>query len=303
MAGRSGELRDAGLFGVVALVWGLNYVFVRVGLTLEPPLWLATLRAGVGALVLLPWMLTGRRNRTLSTRDLRDALAIGVPNTGIFFGLWFVAASSVPPGETAVLVYTFPLWVSLLAAPLLAERPTASQLAAVALGFSGVVLVAEPWMAGPGALAPAPVLELLGGAAAWALGTVLFKRRFRGPTVFAANAGQLTGGAIGLLGASVVVGAPLATGGGAPAILVVAWLGVLGTALAYTIWFRLLDRFPASTLSGYTFLVPVVALTASFLVLGERLVLWQVAGVGAILTAIYLNARGSRAARDSEAAR
>ncbi|HKV90196.1 MAG TPA: DMT family transporter, partial [Thermoplasmata archaeon] len=174
---------DAALFGTVATIWGLNYLFVRVGLALEPPLWLAFFRASVGAVGLLLWLGLRRSSTRFSTRDLRDALAIGIPNTGVFFGLWFVAAAAVPPGQTAVLVYTFPLWVTLLAGPLLGERPSSVQLVAVGGGFLGVVLVSQPWLGGAGALGPVPVVELLAGAVAWALGTVLFKLRFSGTTV------------------------------------------------------------------------------------------------------------------------
>jgi drug/metabolite transporter (DMT)-like permease len=287
------SLRDAVLFGVVALAWGLNYLFVRLGLTLAPPLWLAALRSGVGAAVVLGFLAGQGDWRTLDRRNARDALAIGVPNTAVFFGLWFVAASTIPPGQTAVLVYTFPLWVTLLSGPLLRAAPTVGQWIAVGGGFLGVVLVAEPWLGGAAALAPTPVAELLVGSFSWALGTIAFKRRFSAPKAVAANGLQLVGGTAALL-----LVTPVAEGGYVPPpswvlLGVVLWLGVIGTALAYSIWFRLLSRLPASTLSGYTFLVPLVALAASAVLLGERLRLLQLVGVAAVLLAIVGNAWGS----------
>jgi drug/metabolite transporter (DMT)-like permease len=193
----------------------------------------------------------------------------------------------VPPGETAVLVYTFPLWVTLLSGPILGEHPRTPQLLAVALGFSGVVLVSEPWSTAT-VLHPLVIAELLGAAISWAFGTVLFKRRFRGPSIVPANAWQLVGGAGALAAGVLLVRAPVELV--APVIPIVLWLGVLGTAIAYTIFFRLLDRISAVTVSAYTFLVPLVALVASYFVFGERLDLLQGIGVAAVLVAIYLNA-------------
>ena len=287
------SIRDAALFGAVVSVWGLNYLFVRVGLAFEPPLWLAFLRAGTGASVVLAALAFGPRRVRFERRDVFDAVLIGVPNTAVFFGLWFVAAPAIPPGQTAVLVYTFPLWVTLLSGPWLGEWPTRSQLGAVGLGFGGVVLVSQPWATGSSALPLVPVAELLFAAIAWGLGTVAFKRRFHGEAVAVANGWQLAGGALALLVAGVAFGprTPVAAGWGL--VGVVAWLGLLGTGLAYSIWFRLLDRWPAVTVTGFTFLVPLVALAASSLVLGERLVPAQLVGVAAVFVAIYLNATGA----------
>ncbi|MCI4321711.1 MAG: EamA family transporter [Thermoplasmata archaeon] len=282
--------------GVVIVAWGFNYVFVRIGLGFEPPLWLAAIRAGIGAVVLLTWLALSSGTEGLSRRERRDALLIGIPNTAVFFGLWFVAASAVSPGETAVIIYTFPLWVTLLASPFLGEHPTRVQLTAVATGFVGVVLISVPWNSGGPGLAPIAVVELLLAAIAWALGTVLFKRRFGTRAPASANGWQLVGGTFVLAASGLVVGGAPALPPTAFAWLVLLWLGAVGTALAYTIWFRLLAVRSAVNLSGYTFLVPLVALAASAVVLGERLLPLQFLGVAAVVFAIYLNARGARAA-------
>jgi drug/metabolite transporter (DMT)-like permease len=280
--------------GIVVVAWGFNYVFVRIGLGFEPPVWLAALRAGIGALALLSWLVLQPTQGRLSAGERRDALLIGIPNTALFFGLWFVAASAISPGETAVIIYTFPLWVTLLASPFLGERPTHVQLAAVGIGFLGVVLISLPGNSvGPG-LSPLAVLELLAAALSWALGTVLFKRQFRSSVVASANGWQLVGGSLGLALAGFVTEGLPAIPRSAMSWIVLLWLGVVGTALAYTLWFRLLARRSAVNLSGYTFLVPLVALAASSVVLGERLRSLQFVGVAAVLVAIYLNARGAR---------
>jgi len=281
-------------FVSVALIWGLNYLFVRDGLTLAAPLWLAALRAGVGAIGVGAFILLRSTPRTLDRPGRVAAILLGLPNTALFFGLWFAAARDVLPGETAVIVYTFPLWVAILAGPFLGDRPGLVGWAAIGVGFAGVVLISQPWDGGSGRLQLLPVAELLLGAMSWAIGTVLMQRRFRPTELLEANAYQLIGGAVALVVAAAVL-EPSSLPAASPLLVAdVLWLGLMGTAVAYTIWFYLLGRVPATSLSAFTFLVPVVALAASSVVYGERLDVVQVAGVLLVLGGIYASGRGLR---------
>ncbi|MCI4319104.1 MAG: EamA family transporter [Thermoplasmata archaeon] len=275
----------------LVLAWGFNYLVVRVGLTASPPLWLATYRAGVGALGVVAYLLVRRAPTRLDPRGRRDAFLLGLPNTAAFFGLWFVAATYLLPGETAVVVYTFPLWVAILAGPLLGERLRPLGGAALAGGFTGVFLIARAWTLDLSTPTALPLLALLGGSISWALGTVLIQRRFGAATMIEVNAFQLLGGTSALaVAAAIFEGVPTTT---APMTLVpvALYLGLVGTAFAYGVWFTMLGRTPAGVLSRYVFLVPVVALGASTLLLGERLDAVQLVGVGLVVIAVYLTNR------------
>ncbi|MGC2288538.1 MAG: EamA family transporter, partial [Thermoplasmata archaeon] len=76
------------------------------------------------------------------------------------------------------------------------------------------------------------------------------------------------------------------------------WLGLVGTALAYAIWFLLLERFPAPTVSTWAFLTPVVALAASVVIFGESLDFFQIIGVVAVLAGALVVARTAAADLD-----
>ena len=157
--------------------------------------------------------------------------------------------------------------------------------AAIATGFGGILLVSQPWSGGP---APAiPLLELLGAAVSWAFATVVIQRYFRPDQMASVNGHQLLAGAVVLLAFGFALD-PSHLPAEAPVLWVsVAWLGIVGTAFAYSVWFHLLGRVPAPTLSAYLFLVPLVALSDSALFLGERLDLIQGAGVILVLCSIY----------------
>jgi drug/metabolite transporter (DMT)-like permease len=276
----------AGCFAVVVVAWGLNYLFVRVGLGLSAPLWLAFLRAGLGAVgVAGIWSAFGRPS--LTRREQGIAAGLGLLNTSLFFGLWFTAAGSIAPGEAAVVVYSFPLWVALLSIPLLRFDLRPVTWLAIGTGFLGIVLISQPWGATGSALRPVPVAELLVGALSWALGTVLIQRRFRREVLQAVNLYQLLGGSAGLFVAAALLEPTRFPAASWELLGIVLWLGLVGTALGYGLWFFLLGRIPAPSLSANLFLVPVVALIASGLLLAERIDLVQVAGVACVAGAIY----------------
>lgn len=287
-------------FFAVAVVWGFNYLFVKVGLAFASPLWLAALRAALGAIVAFAIVRLRGTSGRLNGRGRRDALLLGVPNTALFFGLWFVAAESVPPGLAAVLVYTYPVWVAVLSLPVLGHRLRGRDWFAVGAGFVGVALVSGFVPGSSAGVPPSAVVELLAGAISWAVGTVLVQRRFAPVEMAEANAFQVLGGAVALL-AVTAVAAPLPL----PSFTLelgaaVLWLGVLGTGVAYALWFSLLGTTRAARLSAFVFLVPVVALAASAALLGERLTTVQLAGVGVVLLAVY--ATGSRSREGSPGA-
>lgn len=286
--------RTAALFGVLVVAWGLNYLFVRAGLNYSPPLWLAAGRVVVG-LAVVAGLLAVRRpsGPPLDARGRRDAFLLGIPTFGLFFGLWFVGEVGVLPGEAAVIVYTFPLWVALLAHPVLGRRVTGLAVGAILLGFAGIVLITRPWGSGGASLELLSVLELLLAAIAWAVGTVGAQRRFPGAQLQEANAYQLLGGAATLALAGAVF-EPHLPGPSVGLVVVLVWLGVIGTAAGYAIWFWLLATVPAETLAAYVFLVPVAALGFSIVLLGERIDLVQAAGVIAVVASLYLT--GSRRA-------
>jgi probable blue pigment (indigoidine) exporter len=274
-------------FLLVVGAGGFNYIFVKVGLGFASPLWLALLRAATGAvgagLIFGILRITPR----LDQRGRRDALLLGVPITTVFFALWFYAARSVAPGLVAVLVYTFPLWVALLSVPVLAERVTLRHWSSVGLGFAGVVLISQLGTGMESSIPPDGVVELLVSAAVWAAGTVLFRRRFRASEMLEANVFQLIGGTIGLAILTVAL-TPTPLPSSRPDLWAsVFWIGIVGTAVSNSIWYDLLGRTRAATLSAYLFLVPVIAIAVSAFAFGERLTPYQLCGVILVLVSIY----------------
>jgi drug/metabolite transporter (DMT)-like permease len=281
------------LYAGMILAWGLNFIFVKFGLAASPPLWLAAVRASVGSAGIIVILIAWPSAYRLTSRERRDALLLGIPTTGLFFGLWFSAAVQIPAGESAVLVYTFPMWVVVLSFILLRQKVRWIAWASVVAGFLGVVLIEQPWRGSSAGIPAGAIVELLVAAASWALGTVLLKARIRGPGLRTANGFQLLTGTGALIVGAIVFEPHPVIQVNSDFVLSIVWLGIVGTSLAYVVWFMLLERFPASTVSTWAFLTPVVALVASLLLFHESLDAFQLVGVAAILIGAFAIARSA----------
>lgn len=260
-------------------VWGTTYAVTTEFLPPGRPLLAGLLRALPAGLLLLA-----------ITRELPrgawwwKSAVLGALNIGIFFALLFVTAYRLPGGMAAVLGAVQPLLVAGLSVLLLTERVAVRTVIAGLLGAIGVGLAVLTASARLDAIG---VLAGLAGAASMALGLVLTKRWGR-PSVslLTATGWQLTAGGLLLIPVTLMVE-------GVPGSLSMtnltgyAYLSLIGTALAYTIWFRGLERLPAAKVSLLAQLSPVTATLVGWAALDQSLTPVQLAGMllafGAVL--------------------
>ncbi|WP_205856960.1 EamA family transporter, partial [Phytoactinopolyspora endophytica] len=213
----------------------------------------------------------------------RSAL-LGTLNIGAFFALLFIAAYRLPGGVAATLGAVQPLLVAGIAFGLLRERPTGWRLGWGLAGTAGVALMV---LRGQITFDAIGVLAGLTGTAAMATGIVLTKRwgRPSGVGLFTFTGWQLTAGGLFLAPLALAVeGAPPALDG--RAIAGYAWLAIVGTLLAYALWFQGLERLPVAAVSFLPLLSPVVATALGWLVLAEALTFAQTVGLSLALVSI-----------------
>jgi probable blue pigment (indigoidine) exporter len=255
-------------------VWGSTYVITTTLLPDGRPLLAGVLRALPAGLLLLAL------TRTLPRGSWwwRSAV-LGTLNIGAFFALLFVSAYRLPGGVAAVLGAVGPLLVIALSAGLLGERATRRSVVSALLAAAGVSLMVLTADAGLDAWG---VAAGLAGAGSMALGLVLTRRWGRPAPALTTTAWQLTAGGLVLLPLALVVeGAPPALP--ASAVLGYAYLSLVGSALAYTLWFRGLERLPAASVSLLGQLSPVVAAVLGWAVLQQQLTPLQLVGMAVAL--------------------
>lgn len=258
------------LFAALATMWGLSFPAISVGLDYIPPLLFAAFRYDVAAVLLLGYAVL----TTDSWRPVGRNNAEAIVGGGLFLvagnGLLFVGQQTVPSGVAAILQALVPIVTALWALGMLGERLTPPGAIGVVLGFLGIGLIVRP---DPGNLLAGDTvgrLLIVGQVVSVALGGVLVQRA--GPTmerVALTGWSMLLGGVTLHLGSLAVGEVPTTTITAPTALGAVVYLGVFSTAIAFVIYFTLLEERGAFETSLVAYLVPVVATVAGVLFLGE----------------------------------
>lgn len=263
-----------------------------MGLDYCPPLIFAGLRSLLGAAVMVP--IAWRSRLPLQLRTAWPSyLTLALLNVVLFFGLQTLSLEYLPTGMAAVLIYLQPVLVGLLAWPLLGEALSPSKVSGLLLGFAGVVTVSASSLR-----ADVPVqgviLAVL-SALAWALGTVYFKRRQH--TVappWAVTAQFLIGGAL-LTGSGLLVEGESSISWEPMLWVGLGYAGLVGSALAWALWFWLVQVGEASRAAAYIFFVPITAIVIGALLLDEPVTPLLAVGAALVVAGIYLVNRRRRA--------
>lgn len=259
-------LAAAGVLLVLSIIWGYNYVVMKKVTRYVDPFDFSALRTFFGALAL--FAVLALRRRPLRPVALGGTLWLGLLQTAAFTALIQWALVSGGAGKTAVLVYTMPFWLLLMARVFLGERVRGSQWMAVALALGGLLLILEPWslrgdVQGAG-------LAVLAGLV-WAASAV-WAKRLRANVEFdllSLTAWQM------LLGSLVLCVIAWLLPSEPPQVThyfigALAYNALLATGLAWLMWLFILDRLPAGMAGLSSLAVPAVGVLSGWVELGER---------------------------------
>jgi O-acetylserine/cysteine efflux transporter len=275
----------------LVLAWGSTFAAVKVGLAGAPPVLFAGMRADLGGAVMavLAWTRSGRPVLR-GTWGVYAVLAL--LNVVLLFALQTLAIRELPSGLAAVLLYLQPVLTGVLAAPLLGERLTVLKVVGLLTGFGGIVVVSAGALAGH--VSALGVAYAVGGALAWALGTIAFKRYAdRVDAWWSVALTFLAGGAVMTVGGGAVEGFGVDWSG--EFVLAFLYAAVVGTAVSWAVWFRLVGSGEAGRAASYIFFVPVVSLVLGALLLGESLGLSLLVGAALVIVGVFLvNRRQTR---------
>lgn len=251
---------------VISVIWGYNWVVMKVALQYSGPFVFAALRTLLGGVCLLAVLLAARRPLK-PHRPLR-AFWLGLFQTTLFIGLvcWALVAGAA--GKSAVLAYTMPFWVILLAPFMLGERLRGLQWMAVLLALCGLLLIFAPWHHTPDL--GSSLLALAAGAA-WGISVIIAKKT---PVRDSWELMSLTGwqmlfGALPLVAiAALVPAAPIHWSGAF--VWALFYNVVPANAVAWVLWLFAVGRLPATMSALASLAAPVVGVLAGWVQLGER---------------------------------
>ena len=277
---------------LVALLWGINFVSIDVGLATVPPLVFLAIRF---VLVAFPAILFVPRPAV----PIRRLVAIGLCSSLGQFALLYVALHlGMPPGLASLVLQAQVVFTVLIAAGVLRERPTARQSTGIVVALLGLgAIVASHWT-GAGWL---PIVVTIGAAGSWALGNVLTRaagvRGGLGVVVWSAPVVPVPALALAL-----IVDGPRALvrtveGFGPAALASTVYTVVFASLVGYTLWNGLLARNPAARVTPFALLVPVVGLLAAWIAFGEAPSVLDLVAGAVMITGIAVATLRGRPAR------
>lgn len=268
--------------------WGSTWPLLKFIMTGLPPLTLRAWGASAAALLLIALALAFRVPLGVPRGQRGRLVLFAMLNVSAWMALTTVALRWLSASEGAILAYTFPIWATIFAWPLLGERPGLARWAGLAIGFGSMVFL----FAGQGAEVSADkwpgVAAVLTAAVLFALGTVLSKRRPLTLPPFASLTWQMALGAIPMLILAPFLERPDVAAVTLPVWIAFAWMVVFTMGLSYFTWFAALRRLPASTATLGSLLAPVLGVIGASLSLGEPIGLRQVTALGGVLLAVVL---------------
>ncbi|WP_395300212.1 O-acetylserine/cysteine exporter [Enterobacter sp. ECC-175] len=290
--------KDGLLAMLVVVVWGLNFVVIKVGLHNMPPLMLAGLRF---MLVAFPALFFVARPKIPFTLLLGYGLTISF---GQFAFLFCAIKFGMPAGLASLVLQAQAFFTIILGAFVFGERLQGKQLAGIALAIFGVLVLIEASLNGQHVALLGFMLTLAAGLS-WACGNIfnkLIMQHDARPAVMSLVVWSALIPIVPFLAASLIFDGPdvmisslvnidLTT------ILSLIYLAFVATLVGYGIWGSLLGRYETWRVAPLSLLVPVIGMASAAVMLDEKLSGLQLVGAALIMAGLYINVFGLRVRR------
>lgn len=263
-------------FILLAALWGASFLFMRLGTLEFGPLPTAGLRVAIASLALLPVMLS-RGLWPQLRQHWKPVMICGLINSAIPFALFSFALLSISTGLSSILNATVPLFGALVAWLWLGDKPGASRTVGLVIGFIGVALLASGKASfkpdASGAVTALGILACLLATISYAVAASFTRRYLSGLNSLMVATGSQIGAALGLALPTLLMWPAQAPSLKAWGALLA--LGTLCTAVAYVLFFRLIERLGPARAITVTFTIPVFAVFYGVTLLGETVTTWM----------------------------
>ena len=279
--------REWTLLGLLSLLWGCSFLFIEIALRDIPVFTVVAGRTGIGAAVLGGYLVASGVPLKPIAEHWRGLVLLGALRAAIPICLIVWAQTRIDSGLAGILNSTSPLFTMIIAHYLANDRLTRRKLAGCAVGMSGVVL-----MIGMDALrglgdSVLGQLAMIGATCCYGF-AASYGKRFEDMPHSLSAAGMLAGATALILPACVLLEHPWTLRPGLASVAALCGLAILSTAIAFVVWFRLIQTAGPSNTSLVTFLIPPVALALGIAVLGEEPSVSSLAGVAIIFAGLAI---------------
>lgn len=288
-ATKRSRFTDYVILALITLLWGLSWPTTIVGLNYCDPLLLASLRCLLGGAALAVWRAKSTKKESFDRKAIAISAMVGVFWVGIPTALCVWALQYLSGGLGAILQSTVPFFVAIVSHFYLKESQLdTAKVGGLLIGFAGIiVLFSDDTMNAEGLLAMIGGLGITLASVSIGIAQGISRKHFKGSDQAGFNMYmQLFGGAA-ILPFALLNGVPkfmLTT----ELALVLLYLSVFATAIPFTLYFELFQRVDIVVLSMMAYVIPVVAVVAGIVWLGERLTPMDIAGAALVLLGVLL---------------
>ncbi|CAG0982775.1 putative cystine transporter YijE [Methylophilaceae bacterium] len=292
MSWTSNKVRAVAALLLLSILWGYNWVVMKNALLDAGAFQFGALRTFLGALCLLALIAILRK--PLRPKEIPTLILLGLLQTSGFTGLIIWALVEGGAGKTAVLTYTMPFWVMVMAWPLLGEKIKGTQWLAALFSVMGLLFILDPLHLGTDQFSM--MLAVLAGIS-WALAVMLAKKLHqRAPELdlLSLTAWQMLFGSLPIVVVAFLVPAPPINW--TPYFIgAVVFNAVFCNALAWLLWLYALQRLEAGVASMVTLLAPVIGVLAAWWELKEQPAQMELLGMLFIVVSlIIISIRGMK---------
>jgi drug/metabolite transporter (DMT)-like permease len=279
-------------FGLVYLFWGSTYLGIDIAVEHIPPALMCATRFTIAGVIMLGYCRIRGQNLRYSARELLQLAVVG--NLLLMGGNLTLAFSEryIPSGLAALLIAIVPLWFLVLDSLMLGHHKVSGRgIAGLALGLIGTLVLLWPKLSASGDIGKKELwysVALIGGSLSWAFGSVLSKKWQSGRPMFAATAWQVLFAGIGTFVFALINRDFAHVTWTARGIGAVAYLIVGGSLIGYTAYIYILGNAPTAKVATYAYVNPVVAVFLGWLVLGEKVDGYILAGSAIVIASVIL---------------
>jgi len=283
--------RDLGLGLIVVVLWGLNFIAIKLGLSNMPPLLLATIRFIV---VVFPVIFFLPKPPV----EWKWLIALGLTlNVGQFTFLFMGIKLGMPAGLSSLVHQSQAFFTLVFAAFLIGERWKWNHIVGLIIATIGMFVVGSQ---------QGSSMTLIGfwltlfASASWGAGNVVMRRATKGVPPFSMLSLVVWAGAVAILPLGIL--SLIIEGPGVWKIALnsinwvtiasIVYLAYVATLVGYGLWGKLLSRYPAAVVSPFSLLVPIVGMSSSVLFLKETFTFWQIIGALIVMLGLSVNVFG-----------
>jgi O-acetylserine/cysteine efflux transporter len=271
---------DAFLCTLAAVLWGVNYIAIKMGVTAFHPLFAMFLRFVIVTVVLLPWI--SKTPRHLWKPLFKLSVIMGT----LYFSFFFLGAYGVPAGEASIVVQLQVPIAALISAYVFKERLTAKVCLGIIIAMVGVIIT----IGVPDRLAIRPIIYLMVASFFWAAGNI-YAKKLGDMNPLILNGTMALFAMPQLLVLSLIFEPHAALSlwqANLNDYVALFYMAIISNIVCYSIWFKMLQRHPVNKVMPFGLLVPIVAVIAADIITGEKITLHVLIGCSLCVSGLAL---------------